>query len=1083
MKKALIVKIAMSVATAILLGTSALAYANITDALQQSKKQISGVVTDNAGEPVIGASVMVPNTTIGVVTDLNGRYTLYVPESATTLEVSCIGYVTKALTIGAEGTYDAVLDDDSLMLAETVVIGYGTQKKVNLTGSVSAVDFQTVEAKSRPITDATQALANVAPGLQIMQSSGQPNGESFGISIRGTGTLNSSSPLVLIDGIEQSIGTVNPSDIATISVLKDAASCAIYGNRGANGVILITTKNGSSNGKVSIDFDANWSVAQPFKLIHQVSDYADYMEAINESFTNMGNSPQYSEATINQWREAKKSPNALAQSGYPNYVAYPNTDWLDAIYKTSIVQKYAVTVSGKEKKAGYTLSFGYTNNPGIIDNTGFSRFNGRANLYIDVTKWLRAGVRAWGNVTDQDVNSLSLASLSTQKLVPGTYPFYDGKYGAPETNEEDPQSHNALWDFNGSTGYDNRTHLTTDWYAQVKFLKHFTYNFDFYYDDARREKKTAPVAVGKFSFSQDVYTTGADDPSTLYTYMYYTRTNNYKLNHLLNYSQSFGKHDVAAMAGYEQQKYDYRQSDISKLGLTDATISDFDAATTPYSSKGYGTCFTARSWFGRVNYAFDGKYLFEANFRYDGSSRFAPNYRWGFFPSASGAWRISKENFMKNLTAVSDLKLRVSYGKLGNNSIGNYDWQPVYSTANYASGNSLVSGIAITSIANGALRWEETAVANLGLDFGFLNNRLTGTVDLYNKITSGILYTPDMFMVMGNAAAPKQNIAEVTNRGVEFELGWKDSIGKDFSYSINANFSYNKNWVSKYKGKLNADKSNLGDVSTGGTNRVLEDHMINEFYLPTVYKGTGNGFAKDGIKGGPKDGMIRTTSDMDWLLAMQENGYSFQPSNAVDKGHLWYGEYIYADNNGDGIYGSSLDAEFQGTSTTPKWNYGLQASLYWKNLDFSMNWGGAAGFTIYYYGQSYNSTSVVYGYALPAAVVADHYFFDPENPDNPKTNLTSKNSRLINNTSNPTSATTALHLEKGDFLKLRNLTIGYTLPEKWTNKLQMQKLRVYVSGENLFAITGFSGMDPEQRIGSIGYSTMRQFAFGVNVTF
>lgn len=727
------------------------------------------------------------------------------------------------------------------------------------------------------------------------------------------------------------------------------------------------------------------------------------------------------------------------------------------------------------------MSFGYVDNPGIIDNSGYNRYQGRINLYSDVTKWLRVGARIWGNVTNQDVLSLDLGGLTTTKMLACTYPYYDGKYGAPENSADDPQSHNPLWDFASSTGHDKRTQLYTDWYAQIKFLKHFTYSFDYYYNDLRREKKTVDTAIGKYSFSQGAFTTGAADPATLYTYMYYTRDNTYKLNHLLNYSQSFGRHDISVMLGYEQQHYEYRESDMSKLGLTDANVNDFNAAVTPYSTKGYGTEWTSQSYFGRVNYAFAGKYLFEANFRYDGSSRFAPSYRWGFFPSASAAWRVSEEPFMKSITALSDLKLRVSYGELGNNAIGNYDWQSIYSSANYAGGSDLLSGIAITSIANNALRWESTAVANIGLDYAFLNDRLTGTIDAYNKLTSGILYTPDMFMAMGNASAPKQNIAEVTNRGIELELGWRDNIG-DLSYSVKGNFSYNKNWVSKYKGKLNDDKSNIGDVSTGSTTRVLEGHMINEWYLPNVYKGTGNGYAADGINGGPVDGMIRTETDMEWLLAMQENGYSFQPTNKVGQNTLWYGEYIYADTNNDGVYGNAGDSEFQNISTTPKYNFGLEASLNWKNLDFAMSWGGSAGFAIYYYATGRNASTTVYGYAIPEKIANDHYFYDPTNPSDPRTNLTSKNPRLAYNSSAPSSANSSLHLEKGNFLKLRNLQIGYTLPAKLSQKFMVQRLRFYLSGENLFAITGFSGQDPEQRA-TVAYSTMRQYSAGVNITF
>lgn len=901
------------------------------------------------------------------------------------------------------------------------------------------------------------------------------------MTIRGTGTLNSSSPLVLVDGMEQSISMVNPADIASVSILKDAASCAIYGNRGANGVILITTKSGSNDGSITVNLDASLAYSEPFKIIHTVSDYARYMELFNESQTNIGNSPQFAQSIIDTWREAAKDPDGLSASGYPNYVAYPNTDWWSEIYNKSLQQTYNVSISGKEKKSGYTMSFGYVDNPGIIDNSGYNRYQGRINLYSDVTKWLRVGARIWGNVTNQDVLSLDLGGLTTTKMLACTYPYYDGKYGAPENSADDPQSHNPLWDFASSTGHDKRTQLYTDWYAQIKFLKHFTYSFDYYYNDLRREKKTVDTAIGKYSFSQGAFTTGAADPATLYTYMYYTRDNTYKLNHLLNYSQSFGRHDISVMLGYEQQHYEYRESDMSKLGLTDANVNDFNAAVTPYSTKGYGTEWTSQSYFGRVNYAFAGKYLFEANFRYDGSSRFAPSYRWGFFPSASAAWRVSEEPFMKSITALSDLKLRVSYGELGNNAIGNYDWQSIYSSANYASGSDLQSGIAITSIANNALRWESTAVANIGLDYAFLNDRLTGTVDVYNKLTSGILYTPDMFMAMGNASAPKQNIAEVTNRGIELELGWRDDIG-DLSYSIKGNFSYNKNWVSKYKGKLNDDKSNIGDVSTGSTARVLEGHMINEWYLPNVYKGTGNGYAADGINGGPIDGMIRTETDMEWLLAMQENGYSFQPTNKVGQNTLWYGEYIYADTNNDGVYGNAGDSEFQNISTTPKYNFGLEASLNWKNLDFAMSWGGSAGFAIYYYSTGRNASTTIYGYAIPEKIANDHYFYDPSNPSDPRTNLTSKNPRLAYNSSAPSSASSSLHLEKGNFLKLRNLQIGYTLPAKLSQKFMVQRLRFYLSGENLFAITGFSGQDPEQRA-TVAYSTMRQYSAGVNITF
>ena len=1057
---------------------------DVIEKMVAQQKTISGKVTDSSGLPLPGVTVLIKGTTNGTISNADGKYSLSKIPNDATLQFSFVGMKSQEIVIGSQTNINVIMVEDAIGIEEVVAIGYGVQKKVNLTGSVATVNLETVEAKSRPVTDVAQALNGATPGLQIMQSSGQPNAESFNVNIRGVGTLNSSSPLILVDGMEQSMSMVNPADIATISVLKDAASCAIYGNKGANGVILITTKNGS-DGKINVTYNATFSYNEPFKIIHTVSDYATYMELFNESQANLGQNPTFPQSIIESWKAAKQNPNGVSATGYPNYVAYPNTDWWDEIYTKQWMQKHTIAVSGKEKRTGYSTSFSYTENPGVVKKTGYDRFQSRVNLYADVTDWLKIGTRIWGNVTDQEVSNSGsgfFSSINTTKMVPATYPFYDGKYGAPENSFDDPQSHNPLWDMASFDGYDKYTQVYANWYAQAKFLKHFTYNFDYYYKDLRREKKTVETSIGKYSFSQGAYTTGASDPSTLYTYMYYARENLYKINHLINYNQTFGQHDVSGLLGYEEQAFEYRVTDISKLGLTDAAVGDLNSATTPYSSTGYGTEYTARSIFGRVNYAYKSKYLFEANFRYDGSSRFAPDYRWGGFPSFSAGWRVSEEPWVRNLKMLSNLKLRASWGKLGNNSIGNYDWQSTYSTANYASGNALVSGIAITAIANSTLKWEETAVTNVAVDYGLLNNKITGSLDLYSKLTTGILYTPDMFLAMGNATAPKQNIAEVTNRGLEFEIGWKDNIGKDFNYSVKANVSYNKNWVNSYKGKLKSDKSNIGDVSTGSTTRILEDHVISEWYLPNVYKGTGRGYAADGITGGPIDGMIRTETDMEWINAMQAAGYTFQPTNNIAQGNLWYGEYIYADGNADGVYGNSFDSEFQGTSTTPKYNFGFQASANWKNIDFSMNWGGAAGFSIYYYATGRNASQTVYGYAIPQAIADDHYFYDPSNPSDPRTNLTSKNARLAYSSSAPSAASSSLHLEKGDFLKLRNLTIGYTLPEFISKKIMVNQLRVFATGENLFAITGFSGQDPEMRT-TVGYSTMRQYAVGVNVTF
>ena len=462
----------------------------------------------------------------------------------------------------------------------------------------------------------------------------------------------------------------------------------------------------------------------------------------------------------------------------------------------------------------------------------------------------------------------------------------------------------------------------------------------------------------------------------------------------------------------------------------------------------------------------------------------------------TAGWRLSEEKFMKKLNWLDNLKLRVSWGRLGNNSIGNYEWQAVYATApHYAFGNKEVPGLGMGSFSNYNLEWETTTVTNLGIDFSMLKNRLSGTVEVYNKLTDGILYNPTLSPTLSGFSSPRQNIAEVTNKGLEITLGWNDRIGS-VSYGISGNFSYNKNEVTKYKGELvrgwqqNADGSstyytNLGEVSTGDLQRVLEGHMINEFYVLNVYKGNRNYFNADGTvnpKGGPSDGMIRTEDDMKWLQAMTNAGYKFYPKQGIGKSNIWYGDIIYADLDGDGIYGDDDDKDFQGYSKTPKYYFGFQTNLSWKGIDFSMNWAGAAGFKINWYQSGENSSITWFGYGIGKDVAYDHYFYDPENPNDPRTNLTSANPRLTMDKAAQVSVSGQHILHNGNYLKLKNLTVGYTLPKDWVQKVCMQNVRVYVSGENLLTITKFKGIDPEMMSG-VGYAPMRQYAFGVNVTF
>lgn len=1055
---------------------------------------ITGTVKDANDEPLIGVSVVIKGTTTGVITDLNGNFSLN-GKVGDIIQFSFIGMVSQQHTFN--GTpIQVVMQDDSKMLDEVVVIGYGTQKKVNLTGSVSTVDFED-QALSRPVTTVANALSGMAAGLNVMTTGSKPNEESANVSIRGVGTLNTSSPLILVDGMEMSLNQINPNDIASISILKDAASCAIYGNRAANGVILVTTKQGVADDKVNVTYSGKFSLNTPAKMIRQVSNYADYMELFNEACEGSGTATLYSQSNIDAWRAAEKDPNGISASGYPNYVAYPNTDWYDVLYNPKWMQEHTVSVVGSEKRTKYSFSTTYLNNPGIAPNSGMQKYYMRSNVESKINSFFTAGIRAWGYHTDQERNNVdNLNGVEMKKANPGTYPLHGGYYGAVASTEEDASATNPLYFIDTQEGAKKQTKFYVNPYIKVDFLKHLSFTYNFYYDNFSNEHSLYDSDYKpRMNFLTGAVTNHAATSAELAEAQVYDWRNHeqsWKSNAVLNYSQTFnGKHDVSAMAGYEEYRWWKREIDICKKGMVNPTLTDFNAMTEPSYLSGYTRELATRSWFGRVNYAYDSRYLFEANIRYDGSSRFASENRWGSFPSFSAGWRISEEDFMKDFNCFDNLKLRASWGKLGNSAINSYyAYQSLYSVKNYVFGDNVSSGFGMSSFSNSDLQWETTTVTNIGLDVTTLKNRLNGTIEWYRKVTDGILYQPSLSTTLAYFSSPYQNIAEVTNRGLELTLGWQDNV-KDFHYSVNANFSLNNNEVTKYKGALKRGWSdgvystNIGDVSTGGDRRVLEGHTINEYYMLNLYKGNGSYFNADGsvnLKGGPKDGMIRTEQDMSWLKAMVAAGYQFYPAKGISKSEIWYGDVIYADLNGDGVYGDDNDRDFQGSSSTPKYYYGLQASASWKGFDFSMNWAGAAGFKISWWEQSLNSTRLTRCYGIGRNIANDHYFYDPENPSDPRTNINSENTRLTIGGTAQTETSSQLWLHNGNYLKLKNLTIGYTFPAKWMQKLYVQNLRIYATGENLLTITKFKGLDPEMVAGN-GYLPIRQYAFGINVTF
>lgn len=1065
----------------------------------QSGQTVTCVVQDDLG-PVVGANVSVKGTTVGNITNMDGEVELKNVSSNAVIVISYIGYVTQEIPLNGRTQISVTLIEDTQRLEEVVVVGYGQQKKVNMTGSVASVNFAD-QSMSRPITNVSSALAGLSAGVQVMQSSGRPGSDGATIRIRGVGTLNNADPLVIIDGIEGVMDAVAPADIETISILKDAAAGAIYGARAANGVILITTKRGKS-GSLNVNYSGRLSMQRPTNLIDQMTNYADYMELINESHTNIGQPSHFSQATIDLWREKEKNPNGLNENGVPNYIAYPNTDWQDALFgHNGMLNDHSLSLSGGSEKIRFLTSINYLDNPGIVENVGIKKYSVRANIEADVTKWLRLGSRTFASQQDKEPGYFDNANNFLRSATPGVYPEWNGQYGYSEAPEESATANNVTAMLNSQGGMYRESRFNTTAFSSIRFMEGLTWDFSFNYARRWDEEKVWTRAQEKVKFSDGTVMSPATDPSQMTTYFYNYGNYSYTLQNLVNYNTTIANHhDVGALVGYEEYYYYNNSNYATKKGLIDESINTPSSATEMVSIGGTASDRASRSFFGRVNYAYKSRYLFEANIRRDGNARYHEDHRWGTFPSFSAAWRVTEEGFMEGTRDwLSNMKIRASYGELGNNggdNVSEYEYQSTYGITRYSLNGNLQAGLASTSIANTILSWESSATTNFGLELGFLKNRLTAEIEYYDKNTTGILYRPAIYLTAGNKTAPRMNIAEMSNKGMEFTLNWRDQI-HDFSYSVSGNFAFNKNLIEKYKGKLvegwTTDASgnkvwstNLGDVSADNSavGQVVEGKMKHEFYLKNTYSGTGRGYDVDGINGGPKDGMIRTETDMAWLKAMMAEGYSFLPNTTVAQNKIWYGDYIFADANGDGVYGSSNDRVFQGVSADPKYVFGMQLSASYKGFDMSMNFSGQAGYKRYWGATTgYNSPTARVGLALPTDIANNHYFYDPENPSDPRTNIHAKYGRLVvSETGYQNSETSTLYLYNGNHLKLKNLTFGYTLPKKWVQKISATNIRFYVSGENLFCINSFPGQDPEAG-SNPAYTSIKQFAFGTNITF
>lgn len=1094
-----------------------------TNDIQQQNIVIKGVVTDKNGETLPAVSISVKDKeSLGTSTDLDGAYTLSVPNEDAIIVVRYLGYKTQEVKVGKKTTIDFVLEEDTQLLDEVVVVGYGVQKKVNLTGAVTTV--QTEKLESRATTTLSSSLSGLASGLTVRQSSGKPGSDGASINIRGIGTFASdyNSPLIIVDGSEASMGSVNAEDVESISVLKDAGSASIYGARGANGVILITTKKGKKGAPARVTYTGILtSEKMSGKAFRFENNYAEYMEMVNRFHQNTGGDLKHKSEEIEEWRNGIANPNGTyidenTGNKVPNWLAYPSTDWIDYLFESATSQKHNVSVNGGSENSNYLMSFNYMDNPGMMRNTGLKRYSGRINLESKINKFLTIGTNTYGTIQKKEPGNTELKYMF--QVLPNVVPHYNGQYGG---SDDQPRANNLFQGIMSTGGSYDETRINTTWYAKLNLIEGLTADIRYNFQNTINEQATHGRKIDLVSFrSGNILNPGgeADKQSTTRaTHRYRNST----ATATLNYLKTFVDHDIAILAGTERYVWNYKGFWVKRYGLLDLDLPEFNSASdiqVPYfgtredQDKRAEKDYSVISFFGRFNYSYKGKYLFEATVRRDGSSRFGSDHRWGNFPSFSAGWRISEESFMENTKdIISNLKLRLAWGKIGNTTGGYYDWQALYSQYQYSFGGESLNALAIKSLANSILHWEESTTTGIGFDLGLFNNKLNLEFDFYNRQTSNIITPPPMYLSMGNVGAPKTNTTDMYNRGIEFTAGWRDKIN-DFEYSISGNFSYNINRVNRYKGKLKEELvidengkrtwvSNLGDVAFQNGDRIrLEGHEFHEYYLLTMHKGNGNYFLADGSpdpNGGPRNGIIRTKEDMEWVKAMVayvdpatgKKPYGFVNGSSSEKGGgLYYGEPIYADVNGDGYYGNRNDRRFTGYSQAPKYNFGLTLSAAWKGIDMSMTWAGQAGFKYLIYSRGFNDTKWQDGDILPANARHNFYYIDPalatdagyDPTSDPNANINAKYPRLnaVTHYSNDSE------LYDAKYIKLKTLQIGYTFPKQWMQKAYIEKLRLFVSGENLLTITNFPGVDPE--FGGSGFQSYpipRMLSCGVNVTF
>ncbi len=1001
---------------------------------------VTGTVTDHDGEPIPGVNVVIKGSTTGVVTDIDGKFSINVPDKEAILAFSFVGYASQEMAVRDQTNINVTLQEDTREIEEVVVVGYGTQKKVNLTGAVAAVKVDEALA-NRSLTNVSTGLQGLLPGLAISQNSGMAGKNNVSMYIRGVGTVNNANPLVVVDGMpDVDINRIDMNDIESVSVLKDAASSAVYGSRAANGVILITTKSGKGS-KTKVNFSGSYAISNPTNNIEFMADYPRAM-TVHQRNTDVNTLPadyQFKNGTIDQW---------LAL-GMIDPLRYPNTDWWDWILRQGELQKYNISASGSNDKSNFFASAGYMKEKGLQINNDYSLYTARFNYDYKVRHNMNTGIKFngnWSKYTYARADGFTATGggdvWDMRFAIAGITPYdpVSGYFGGAMAYNDDAAAFNPYTEYINRLNYQNRQEANISSYLDWTPVKGLTARVDYalsYYNQFRWSANTPNKA---YNFQTETFTARtyvadnapvSNDTNTGY------KT---QLTGQLNYHVTIARrHELNILAIYSEEYWYSRSQAASRNDRLHPSLHEIDAALTDVQSNG-GSSETEglRSYIGRLNYSAYDKYLLELNFRVDGSSKFYPGNQYGFFPSAAVGWRFSEEDFVKNFTEqwLTSGKIRVSYGSLGNNSgVSRYEQKETLATYNYYLGSSVVKGFVNSKMINQDLSWETTTVFNAGLDLGFLRNRLTAELDYYDRLTTDMIRPSDFSIHLSGAynPAPRRNIGNMRNRGIEANLTWQDRKG-DFRYSVNINIAYNQNRLEKWNEYL----------SKGATSNGLTTYID----MPSAYV-----YAYEAI------GIAQTWEDV----------YKATPQGASP------GDILMKDVNGDGqITAEDMVAMPKHQTDRPHTNYGLNFHASWKGIDLSFMLQGGLGrkqFWLTQFNQGNLENSNRYASSW------DHWnlpwSWDNRGGEWPRLGVAGRN-----------RSNSTFWLDNLNYLRIKNVQLAYSLPKRWVDKIKIDNIRIYGSGENLFTITKYRGIDPEKQINvSDLYPLLKSFSFGINITF